>query len=213
MFSTSRHCSYIFQVVLKTFDWGSSHDWSQMSVLTIPFCDPSPPGISCNIDHRSEGPFNSSWRAFDSCYSASLLNQRRIEGGGLGKWNRKNSSKSMDHIFSDQNWNFESRLLHGDLLHLVNRLHFPCVKERADASWSDSSDNVLRKVLIAIGYLLQLTKLFLDRHDRKKLFDCLLDIFPCFDVTKVVLLFVKIDVVRFELLYLLLRDYLSHIFN
>ena len=82
----------------------------------------------------------------------------------------------MNDVSPNQERYFESRLLHGNLLHLIGVLHLPHVEERAHPPIDDGLDDVLGNVFVPAGYLKELSYFFTKGHHVEVYLDGFLDV-------------------------------------
>ena len=184
-----------------------------MRIFSIALCHSSPSGISSNINHWRESPFDSnSWTLY-CCNSTSSLNKSRIKRGSLCEGYRKDSSISMDNISTKNQRNFESWLFHGDFLHLIGILNFPNIDNGADSTINKSLNNILWYGLISTGHLEKLSNFFFNSHNGEILLDSFLYIFWTFNLLNHILQMLKINSLTLHLNHLLLANINTHCNN
>jgi outer membrane protein assembly factor BamB len=94
-----------------------------------------------------------------------LLDELRIPGGCEGEWDGEDGALAVDHVHGEEQWDFEARLFHGDVLEAIDVVGVGDVGDGAKAAGLDG----LLELSTAGGEAVdldELTGLFLGSHLR-----------------------------------------------
>ena len=117
----------------------------------------------------------------------------------------------MNDVFSDDQRDFESRLFHGNFLHLIDIFQFPHIEKSAHSSVLQSLDDLWGQCFVSIRNLLQLSYFFFESHDGEILLDGNLNVFFCLDLLNKELKLLEINSFAFQFIHLLFGWSDSHV--
>src|SRR3984885_3999707 len=151
---------------LESPDLCLSHCGTENWILSGTFHDATPPSVTRNIDHRRKSPINPGSACILCRQMLCLLLDRWIPGRCHRQRYWKDSSISMNHIKTKEDWNMKTRLFDRDMLKAIDLLDVHLPKNRA---YSAFGNEIIRFLFSEArnhetGRFIELTDLFVESH-------------------------------------------------
>lgn len=110
---------------------------AEICVLSRSFGDSAPTCVSCNVDHGIKGPVKSVGGRFLCGDFGILLPQLIIKAAAFGQRNGAYHPMSVYNVESEDQRNFKTALLHGNVLKMVDVLSVVKAEKGTDFAFSD----------------------------------------------------------------------------
>ena len=152
-------------VSLEATHASGGHRRTEERILSGPFGNAPPPGVSRDVHHRRERPVHSGGTRFGSGDRRGSFSGCRIPAGGFTKGDREYRPVAVDDVEGEDQRDLEPRPFHRGALQGVDLRRAAHVQRRAEESLPRQLQVLVAKAAVGMPVeLLELPELLFERH-------------------------------------------------